>query len=246
MDNGIYITLSRQLALFRDMDVTANNIANTNTTGYSSEHINFTSYLEKDNNQGDVNNMAFAYDIASYRDTSKGAMKTTNNPFDIAIAGQGYLSVQTPLGVRYTRAGNMQLAGDGTIINAQGYPVLDASGQPIILPNEVGSIEIGSLGNIKIDGNEFNTIGVFRFDNEQLLEPAGDTLFKTDAPAQPIEETDNIKVLHGVLEGSNVSPILEMTKMTKIARSAGTTAKYIEVVYDLQRKASNAWAKQGQ
>src|SRR4051812_9350277 len=106
MDNNIYIMLSRQMTLFRDMDVTANNIANTNTTGYSAEHILFSSYLTKDVNRGDRNSMAFAHDVSTYRDTESGPMKVTGNDLDMAIQGDGYFTVETPLGTRYTRAGN--------------------------------------------------------------------------------------------------------------------------------------------
>ncbi|MGE0753538.1 MAG: flagellar basal-body rod protein FlgF [Alphaproteobacteria bacterium] len=244
MDNSVYITLSRQLALFRDMDATANNIANANTTGYTSEHVNFQSYLQQDVNQGTPNKMAFAYDIHSYRNTENGPLQLTNNPLDVAINGAGYFSVQTPLGTRYTRGGSFQLSTDGTLVNAQGQAVLNSGGQPITLPEDTLEIEIGSLGNIKVNGEDFDQIGVVTFANEQLLEPAGNNLFKSDAPGTQIEESSGIRVVAGALEGSNVKPVLEMTHMMEVSRAVGNTAKFIEVVYDLQRKASNTWAKQ--
>lgn len=244
MDNGIYITLSRQLALFRDMEATANNIANTNTTGYSSERINFNSYLVRDVNRGQPNKMAFAYDVSSSRNLTGGAMKTTDSPLDVAINGRGYFTVQTPLGIRYTRAGNFQLSADGTLLNGQGYPVMDTNNQPITFPEDAETVEIGTIGNIKINDEEFGQLNVVQFDNEQLLEPAGDNLFITDATAKPIDETQ-VKILHGVLEGSNVNPITEMTHMLDVSRAVANTAKFVEVMYDLERKATNIWAKQG-
>ncbi len=243
MDNSVYITLSRQLALFRDMDITAGNIANANTTGYSAEHIKFESYLTKDVNLGNHNKMAFAYDIASYRNTQAGSKKVTNNPLDVAINGNGYFAVQTPLGVRYTRAGNFQLSSDGTLTNAEGYPVLDTSNQAIVFPENTNSVEIGDIGNIRVNGEDFGQLNVVQFENEQLLERVGHTLYTTDAaplPADPLQ----VKVAHGVLENSNVEPVLELTHMIKVSRAVGSTSKFIEVVYDLQRKASNAWAQQ--
>ena len=243
MDNSIYITLSRQVALFRDMDATANNIANANTTGYNSEHIKFESYLTKDINMGNHNKMAFAYDISTYRNTKVGSQKVTNNPLDVAINGNGYFAVQTPLGIRYTRAGNFQLASDGTLITSEGHPVLDVSNQAISFPDNTNTIEIGDIGNIKVNGEDFGQINVVQFENEQLLERAGHTLYSTDASPTPADPSQ-VSVAHGVLENSNVEPVLELTHMIQVSRSVSSTAKFIETMYDLQRKAANAWAQQ--
>src|SRR5690348_3481311 len=100
MDNSIYIMLTRQLAMFRDVEVTANNIANANTTGYDAEHTMFSSYMTQDINQGNANPMAFGYDVSTYRDTNEGTLRGTGNPLDVAIEGNGYFMVETPLGTR--------------------------------------------------------------------------------------------------------------------------------------------------
>ncbi len=243
MDNSIYITLSRQLALFRDMEATTNNIANANTTGYSSEHIMFKSYLSKDINQGTPNKMSFAYDIASYRNTDNGSVRATENPLDVAINGNGYFVVQTPLGTRYTRSGNFQLLADGTLATPEGYTVMDNSNQSIVFPEDTNSVDIGEAGNIKVNGEDFGILNVVQFENEQLLERVGSTLYQTDAT--PIAaDPATARVAQGVLENSNVQPVMELTHMITISRAVANTAKFIEVVYDLQRKASNTWAQQ--
>lgn len=241
MDNSIYVTLSRQLALFRDMDIVANNIANANTTGYNSEHIQFDSFLTKDVNQGVQNPMNFAYNPTSYRNTEVGPIKVTGNDLDVAIQGAGYFTVDTPLGERYTRAGNFQIDGAGTLVSVEGYPVLDVSGQPIIMPENATSIQIGELGNIKVNGEDFGSIGVVQFDNPQLLERISGRLFKSDVSPQP---ADSYRVMQGSLEGSNVEPVTELTHMISLSHNVTDTAKFIEAMYDLQRKASNTWAQQ--
>lgn len=241
MDNSIYVTLSGQLALFRNMETTANNVANAETTGYNSEHILFNSYVAQDVNQGDRNPMAMATEAATYRDTKSGPMKTTGRSLDVAIQGDGYFEVQTPLGVRYTRAGNFQISADGTLVNADGYPVLDNSAQPILLPDNTTKIEIGSLGNLKINGEDYGNIGVVQFDNPQLLERAGNQIYKSDVVPQPAESA---QVLQGTLEGSNVQPVLELTHMIDLSHRTTDTAQFISVVYDLERKTADAWAQQ--
>jgi len=242
MDNGVYIMLSRQLALFRDMEVTANNIANTNTTGYNSQHMLFNSYLTKDINQGVRNPMSFAYDISTYRNTEPGALISTGNPMDFAIQGEGYFMIETPLGIRYTRAGNFQIDASGIITTADGYPVLGPGEQRITLPEGAREIEVGSNGSVRVNGEEFANMSLVRFDNEQLLERLDGRLYKTDAEPQ---DAPDARIVQGALEGANVKPVLEMTHMIDVSRSVGSTARFIEVVYDLQRKAANTWAQQG-
>jgi len=241
MDNSVYITLTRQMALFRDMDITSNNIANTNTTGYNSEHLLFNSYMMRDINQGDRNPMEFAHDIRSYRDTSPGSMRKTDKELDVAIQGDGYFSVETPLGVRYTRAGSFMINGNGTLTTPEGYPVLDSSGQNIIFPENATAIQIGALGNMKVNGEDFSAIGVVQFANPQMLERLSGGLFKSEVEPEPAE---NYKVAQGVLENSNVQPVVELTHMISLSRSVASTAKFIETMYDLERKASSTWVQQ--
>lgn len=237
MDNGIYIALSRQMGLFRDMEMTANNLANANTGGYQAEKMMFDDYLV---NGGEGPKMAFTNDLASYKDTREGTMKVTGNPLDVAISGPGYFTVQTPLGERFTRAGNFQIDMDGTLVTSEGHPVLDEGGQPIAFEPEDNEIIIGEAGNVMVNGEQRAILGVVEFENRQMLERVGSTMYKTDAEPLPIAES---RVLHGVLEGSNVQPILELTRMINVSRSVGSTSKLIESQYELQRKASNTWAK---
>jgi len=243
MDNSIYVTLSRQLALFREMDVTAGNLANANTTGYSADHVLFNSYLTKDVNQGNANDLAFADDVATYRDLQGGPAVVTGNPLDVALKGNGFFMIQTPLGVRYTRAGNFQVDGDGQLITADGNLVLDNGGQPIVIPEEAQKIEIGGAGNIKVDDTELATFGVVRFENERVLRKLNGSLYASDADGIPADD-GSVQVAQGMLEGANVQPVLEMTRMIDISRSVTNSAKFIEVIYDLQMKASNTFAKQ--
>lgn len=241
MDNGVYITLSKQLALFQEMDVTANNIANANTTGYGSEHILFTSYLSKDVNKGDKNPMSFAHNISTYRDTQGGPVKTTGNALDVAINGEAYFAVETPLGTRYTRAGNFQISNDGTLTTPEGYPVLDISNQHITFDESARDIDIGGAGNIKVDGADFTTLNLVQFSNPQLLERLSGSLFKSDVAPAPAE---NATVVQGALEGSNVSAVSELTHMINVSRQVTTTSQMMSILFDLEGKTADTWAQQ--
>jgi flagellar basal-body rod protein FlgF len=241
MDNNIYIALSRQMALFRDLEVTANNIANVNTTGYQAEKIMFEDYLSQGGMfRGDQ--MAFVRDKGSYLDERPGSKKVTGNPLDIAIDKTNtYFRIETPQGERYTRAGSFQIDSNGTLVTQEGNPVLDDAGQRIEFEQEDNQIEFRENGLLVVDGEERNVLGLAEFANPQKMERVGSTLFKsTENPAQ----SETARVMHGVLENSNVQSVLELVHLTDLSRSAGETAKYIEVMYDLQRKTSNAWTQQ--
>lgn len=242
MDNSIYITLSRQLTLFRDMEATANNIANADTPGYNAEKMMFTDYLVDDGNK---HKMAFAQDIASYRDTTNGPIKNTGNPFDLAINGPGFFVIETALGNRYSKAGNFTLGADGMLMTTSGNPVLDVDGQQIFFEGTDRDISIGENGVITASTpegavEERGQVGMVEFENEQTLTRVNAQLYKTDQqPQEPLTS----RMLQGAIEGSNVSPVLELVRTTELSRSSTSTAKFIEVMYDLERKTSDVYTQ---
>lgn len=238
MDNSIYVTLSRQVGLFRDLEVTANNVANVNTSGFQGERLIFDDYLVDAGNAD--HNLAFANDPVSYRDTRNGRTLQTHNTFDLAINGPGYFSVETPLGVRYTKAGNFNLNQDGELVTVDGYRVLGDDGAAILIPRDGRNIEINGAGQIKADGNGIGQIGMFEFTSEQNMERVGDTLFKTqEAPLAPASS----RMMQGYLEQSNVNGVNELVRLLQLQRTTGSTAKFIEVMYDLQRKTSETYTR---
>lgn len=236
MDNGIYVALSRQMALFRDMEVTANNIANADTVGYGAEKMMFDDFLVRG---GEGPKIAYTNDVATYRDTSEGALKTTGNPLDMAISGPGYFVVQTPGGERYTRAGNFQMDVNGQLVTPEGYPVLDDGGQPIQFEPQDREISIGETGNIIVDGEQRQTLGVMEFANPQLMERVGSSMYSATGGTQATES----RVIHGAVETSNIKPVMELTHMIEVNRSTGSTAKLIDAQYELTRKTADTWAK---
>ncbi len=247
MDNSIYITLSRQMALFRDMEVTANNIANVDTPGYNAEKLMFSDYLVKDTAK---RKDAYADDPVSYRDTANGPLKQTGNPLDLAINGDAYFQVQTPLGIRYTRAGNFQVDSEGTLMTNNGHPVLGADGGQITIPQNAINVSINGVGQISADGEDVGQVGLMQFENEQAMTRMGNNLYTSTET--PLPATTDRAVLgqpiasmsQGYLEGSNVTAVTEMVRVMNVSRSVSNTAKFIETMYDLERKTGSVYAKQ--
>lgn len=242
MDNSIYIGLSRQLTLFRDMEVTANNIANSDTPGYNAEKMMFTNYLVDDGNH---HKMAFAQDISTYRDTSNGPLKATGNPFDLAINGPGYFTVETAAGPRYTKAGHFTIGADGILVTPAGNPVLDVSGQRITMEDTDTDVMVGETGFITVSGvggvvEERGQLAMVEFADEQRMDRLPNQMYATD---QAPQEAASSRMMQGTLESSNVSPVLELVRTTELSRSVSNTSKFIEVMYDLQRKVSNVYSR---
>lgn len=239
MDNSIYIALSQQMTMFHDMDVTANNLANVNTPGYSAEKLSFREYLVRDVAGQD----SYANDPQSYRDTSHGSFKTTHNPFDLAINGNAYFQIQTPLGVRYSKAGNFGISDQGTLVTQDGYAVLGSDGGEITIPENAKNVVINGAGQVSVDGEDAGQVGMMEFANEQGLKRLGNSLYSSEETPQPSETA---RMVQGAVEMSNVGPVTELTRIIQLQRSVAESAKFIETMYDLQRRASQTFTHSGQ
>lgn len=237
MDNSVYIALSRETALFRDLEISANNIANANTTGYNAEKSLFSQYLVQNTGR---RKDAYANDVSDYRDTTTGPIALTGNPFDLAINGNGYFQIQTPQGVRYTKAGNFQIDTNGTLVTPSGYPVLGKSGGQLTIPPTAKDVVINGVGEMQIDGQAAGEIGLFEFDNEQAMKRIGASMYSSDETPRP---SLTARIAQGAIEASNVKPVTELVRVQELSRSVGNTAKFIETMFDLQRKASTTYTR---
>lgn len=238
MDSSVYITLSRQVAQYQNMEIAANNIANVNTPGYSAQKLMFSQYLV--DNEGLGKQDAYADTPFAYRDTSGGAIQNTGNPLDLAIKGDAYFQIETPLGVRYTKAGAFQIDAQGVVVNTDGYPVLGADGAQISLPIDAKNIVINGLGQITADGNAVGQVGVVEFEDSQKLTRFGSTMYGSEEAGVP---SLSARVLQGALESSNVSGTAELVRVMELSRSFGSSSKFIETVYDLERKTSATFTR---
>ena len=128
MQNALLVGLSRQVALARELDVVANNIANLNTAGFKADGARVRGIHQSGrtlrNFMGADGRISFVQDRATWIDLSQGPLERTGNPLDVAINGKGFLAVQTPRGERYTRNGALQINANGELVTSEGYQVL--------------------------------------------------------------------------------------------------------------------------
>jgi flagellar basal-body rod protein FlgF len=216
MEVASYVALSSQMALTRQLDVVANNLANASTPAYKAERVLFAEFLNRQGGNGQK--VSFVQDFGASRDAKQGALTNTGNKLDLALQGDGYLQVQTPLGVRYTRNGRFQLDSTGQIVNAQGYAVLGDGNAPVIVPTDAKDITVTRDGTVTTNLGEAGRIAVAAFADERALSPVSGGLYVTDAKPTKAEKTE---VLQGMVEESNVQPIIEMTRMMQISRNFG-------------------------
>ena len=236
MENTSYVALSKQAALWRELEVVANNMANVNTPGYKAEEVMFRDYLVKTKSENTPfgRNVAFVQDVGTLRDTKEGPLSMTGAPLDIALQGDGYFTIDTPTGQRFARAGHFRLDDNGMIVTTAGYPVMQNNNTPVILaPNET-SVEISNDGTISTENGVIGKMKVVRFENEQELTPVGDGTFITQS--QPIDVTSPT-MLQGMLEDSNVQPVAEMTKMMTILRNYQQVQMVLQEEQERQLKA---------
>ena len=107
MDNTKYVALSRQMGLWKQMDIVSNNMANMNTSGYKQDEAVFSSYIVKTQNAAGFGKVPvfFTQDYGVFKDFQEGIFQETGNQLDVAIQGEGFFAIETPRGELYTRKG---------------------------------------------------------------------------------------------------------------------------------------------
>ena len=237
MENTSYIALSRQMSLRTEMNIVANNIANANTPAYKAEKVVFQEFLDRTK---DRENLSFVQDIGLARDIREGPMSATNNPLDVAISGEGYFVIETPLGDRYTRHGRFQMDATGQLVNSEG-DALKSNGAPLVIPNGTREITIAADGSVSADEFAVGKISVVKFEDEFALKKGANGLYTTD---QDPEEITQPQLVQGMLEDSNVEPILELTRMITVQREYQSVQKFIKAENDRMKKAIERLSRQ--
>lgn len=222
MQSSLYVSLSGQAALQRRLDTIANNLANMNTGGFRAEEVTFSSVLS---NAGPAPT-AFAAPGDSFISRQPGELVSTGNPLDVAVQGPGWFALSTPQGLAYTRDGRLHMDENGALMSVNNHPILDAGGGAIQLDPSGGPPTISGDGMISQNGLPIAAIGVFLIDPAAKLTRADNSSVKSDLPAVPALDFTANGVAQGVVEGSNVNPVLEITKMIDISRAfeSATTA----------------------
>jgi flagellar basal-body rod protein FlgG len=231
-----------------NVEVISNNIANMNTVGFKRQRAEFQDLLYQNLERAGAQSsdagtvVPTGVQIGSgvkagsvYRITEQGSMTRTDNKLDIAIQGRGFLQVTLPSGeLAYTRAGNLSVNNEGTIVTDDGYPI-----EPqITVPQDAIDISISKSGQIQVtqsgqtEPQEIGQLQLATFVNEAGLEALGDNLLQeTGASGAPITGSpgsDGIgELLQGYTEASNVDAVSEITALITAQRAYEMNSKVI-------------------
>jgi flagellar basal-body rod protein FlgF len=252
MENAVLVGVSRQVALRRELDIVANNVANLNTTGFKADAALFEQYLmspARDNHFSAADTrINFVRDRASWLDLSQGPMQQTGNPLDVAIDGKGFLVVQTARGERYTRNGALQINATGELVTSEGDRVIGEAG-PIIFQSSDRDIIINADGSIRVrEGSSATTdssrgkLRLVDFEQPQQLRKDGSSTFAANEKLLP-QAAANARVVQGAVEKSNVQGVLAMTRLIEVSRSYSEVAAILQQQGDLRRNAIDKLAE---
>jgi flagellar basal-body rod protein FlgF len=232
MENSIYLALANQAVLRRELEFVAVNLANVNTTGYKASQPMFREFLRQ---AGADRPLSYVQDYGEYRDTRSGTLKSTNNPFDLAIKGPGYFAIQTPFGERYTRAGTFTLDKENRVVTQDGHALLGANNQGIVIPPGAAErVRIVADGTVLNGVQVIAQVKVVGFRDDNALSRSGDGLYVSQQAPAPAPQA---VVVQGALEESNVVAINQLTRMTELVRAFQSTSRVVETEHERQRDA---------
>jgi flagellar basal-body rod protein FlgF len=221
------------MAIQRQMDVIANNIANMSTSAFKTERVLFEEYLM---DTGEGESLAYVRDYGTSRDLTQGEFNPTSNPLDVAISGEGYFSVETADGIRFTRNGQFRLDTEGYLTVSSGERILDAGQRPISVGSGDSVLDIAADGSVSNSSGLVGKLGLVSFANEQTLTPIGNGLYQSQEAPTTVE---NVSVVQGMVETSNVVPILEMTRMIQATRAYKSSSDILSKDDDIRQQTIN-------
>ncbi|MDQ0326287.1 flagellar basal-body rod protein FlgF [Rhodopseudomonas julia] len=233
MPTSTYVALSAQVALDRRLTTIANNVANMNTAGFRAEEVKFDAVMTRTGPE----KVAFSSPGDTYISRSPGAVSYTGNPLDVAVQGESWLALSTPDGTVYTRDGRLQMTATGELLSTAGYPVLDPGEAGILLDPRGGEVSIAADGTISQGGNQVGAIGLFSIPETAKLSRYENSGVVPSEAAQPVEDMTVNGLRQGYVEGANVNPISEISKLIMLQRAFDSAASAVEKSESTQQEA---------
>lgn len=213
MMRGLYAGATAMDALTQQHELITSNLANINSNGFRRAILTMEERNSPDNAQ-----LVGTKVTGKTIDFSEGPKQRTGRPLDVALGGDGFFSVQTPDGVRYTRAGSFHRdPTSGALVNGDAYPVIGAGG-PLTIDAQFNDNEltIDSSGTISARGQVLGSIAVTAFADKQQLQPQGQIYFA--APNNIAQVPPTAQVMQGHLEMSNGQPVSELIALIMTSR----------------------------
>jgi flagellar basal-body rod protein FlgG len=236
---GLYTAASGALVAQSQADTIANNLANVNTSGFKRTLLQVQSAPElgvfrlqtQPQGAGSSSASSFVGALgmgAQVLDTpavfEQGTLQSTGNTLDAAISGNGFFTLQTPQGIRYTRDGQFARDGQGYLVTMDGSRVVGRNGA---IQLQAGDVQIGEDGTIRQNGNVVDQLRVVQFGNVAAVRPEGDNRFVDTGAGRPAIDTTST-VHQGSLERSNANVVRSMVDLISAQRWFEANQKVIQ------------------
>ncbi len=238
MSGSIYLATSGAEAQRIRMQILSNNLANINTAGYKEDRATFR--IPDEDMVADPDDpaatgttgglIAPVIPMTAHTDFSPGPIQRTGNPLDVAINGEGFFSIQTDQGVRYSRNGAFTINPEGLLATPDGDPVMGEGGEIAIDGTDV---RIDGSGNVLVDGSVTDKLKIVKISAPDALRKVGKTLFQLDETKGAEEPLEFVDVQQGSLEGSNVNAVKAMTELIEVQRGYESYQKMIQTMGEM-------------
>lgn len=224
MQSALPVALSAQIAMEKRLDTIANNIANSRTAGFRAEEVKFEQLLS----EAGANPVAFTSPGKTFLSTRTGELTQTGNPLDMAVTGDAYFAVQGKNGTVYTRDGRMRINETGDVQALNGNAFLDVGGSPITVDPAGGPVSIARDGMITQAGKQIGAVGLFTMPPGATLARGEGSGVIPNVPATAVLDFNEAGIMQGYTEGSNVNPVLEITRLISVQRAFESAANLIQ------------------
>lgn len=246
MDRLIYTAMTGANAAAHRQTVLSNNLANASTNGFRAE---LSSYRAVPLRGDGATTRVFALEATAGHKDTPGPAQRTDRDLDAMPQGNSWFAVQGTDGTEaYTRNGSFEISPEGTLMTSNGLTLLSDGGAPITVPDNA-QLSLGFDGTIsaKVGNQPSSTVGRLKLATPSAEDPlrrGTDALFRP-ASGEPLPNDANARMLVGVLEGSNVSPVETMIGMIQTARQFEVQMRLLQTAESNDRSAGKLLGLQG-
>jgi len=241
MDQISVLAAAGMQARMQSLDLVANNLANSSTSGYKTDSEFYTLFASEAASEDASGASAVPMIQRQWTDFAQGPLEPTNNPLDFGISGKGFFAVQGPSGPLYTRNGNFQFSTSGDIVTSEGYPLLQENGLPF-RANTSQPLEVSRQGDISQNGQSIGRIKLAEFLSPGGLNKFGANYFSNSTSQEPIDTT-GAQIYQGKIETSNVSASHGAVRIVGLSRQFEMMQKAISLSNDMGKRAIEEVAK---
>lgn len=235
MASGIWSAASGATARIHSLDVSTSNLVNASTAGYRSDKAVFRTALAKAERGSPPPSVVYR---TSAPDMSVGQLISTGQKLDVAIPDEdGLFVVSTPDGPRYTRAGSFKLGPDGSLLSADGAPIMATDNRPVRVAPGAQDVSLDRTGTLVVDGERQQQLAVVKFPNPSGLEKVGSVLMRARPEAgKPVAHEGALEP--GMLELSNEDAVSGMADEVRNVREFEMTMRVIEAFREIERSSA--------